>query len=42
MWPPLKRALLLVALALAMGLVFMAYLRPAFMVELGNQILLCF
>jgi len=38
----LKRFLLGFAIAAVLGLVFVAYLRPAFIVDLSNRILLCF
>ncbi len=37
-----KRLLIWAAVAVALGAVFMAYIRPEFMVELANQIWLCF
>jgi hypothetical protein len=37
-----KRLLIWTATAVALGAVFMAYIRPEFMVELANQIWLCF
>ena len=37
-----KRLLIWVAVAFALGAVFMAYIRPEFMVDLANQIWLCF
>jgi hypothetical protein len=37
-----KRVLTWTVLGLALGAVFMAYLRPEFMVDLANQIWLCF
>jgi hypothetical protein len=36
------RVLIWAAVAVALGAVFMAYIRPEFMVELANQIWLCF
>jgi hypothetical protein len=37
-----KRVLTWTVIAIALGAVFMAYLRPEFMVDLANQIWLCF
>ena len=37
-----KRLLMWMAVALALTAVFMAYTRPEFMVDLANQIWLCF
>jgi hypothetical protein len=37
-----KRILIWVAAFAALGAVFMAYIRPEFVVELANQIWLCF
>jgi hypothetical protein len=37
-----KKILIWVAAAAALCAVFMAYIRPEFMVELANQIWLCF
>jgi hypothetical protein len=37
-----KRLFIWAVAALALGAVFMAYLRPEFMVDLANQIWLCF
>jgi hypothetical protein len=37
-----KRLLIWAVAATALGAVFMAYTRPEFMVELANQIWLCF
>jgi hypothetical protein len=37
----LKRCLWYVALAAVLALSFAAYLRPAFMLDLANRILLC-
>jgi hypothetical protein len=37
-----KRLLIWAVAATALGAVFMAYIRPEFMVELANQIWLCF
>lgn len=37
-----KRLFIWVTVAVALGAVFMAYIRPEFMVELANQIWLCF
>ena len=37
-----KRLLMWIAAALALAAVFMAYTRPEFMVDLANQIWLCF
>jgi hypothetical protein len=37
-----KRLLIWAVVALALGAVFMAYIRPEFMVDLANQIWLCF
>jgi hypothetical protein len=37
-----KRVLIWAIAALALGAVFMAYIRPEFMVDLANQIWLCF
>jgi hypothetical protein len=37
-----KRLLIWAAVATALGAVFMAYSRPEFMVDLANQIWLCF
>jgi hypothetical protein len=37
-----KRLLLWAAAAVALAAVFMAYIRPEFMVDLANQIWLCF
>lgn len=38
----LKRVLLGLAIAAALTLAFLAYLRPSFVVDLANQIILCF
>lgn len=38
----LKRVLLVVAVAAVLTLAFLAYLRPSFVVDLANQIILCF
>lgn len=38
----IKRALLYAALAAALALAFVGYLRPAFVVDLANRIVLCF
>lgn len=38
----LKRILLGVALIAALGVPFLAYLRPSFVVDLANRIILCF
>ena len=38
----LKRALLYAALLAALALGFIGYLRPAFVVDLANRIVLCF
>jgi hypothetical protein len=40
--PTIKRLLVWAAAAFALAAVFMAYIRPEFMVELANQIWLCF
>jgi hypothetical protein len=40
--PTAKRLLVWAVAAVALGAVFMAYIRPEFMVELANQIWLCF
>jgi len=37
-----KRLLLGVALAAVLALAFVGYLRPAFIVDLANRIILCF
>jgi hypothetical protein len=37
-----KQLLIWAVTALALGAVFMAYIRPEFMVDLANQIWLCF
>jgi hypothetical protein len=37
-----KRALIWASVFAALAAVFMAYIRPEFMVELANQIWLCF
>ena len=37
-----KRWLLGVALAAVLGLVFLAYLQPAFVLDLANRFMLCF
>lgn len=42
MHPLIKRLLLAAAIAAALALGFSAYLRPSFMVDLANQIILCF
>ena len=39
---PMKRALLYTALAAVLALVFVGYLRPAFVFDLANRIILCF
>lgn len=41
MRPHLKRFLLGIALAAALALAFMAYLRPSFIVDLANRFILC-
>ena len=38
----LKRFLLAAAVAVALALSFLAYLRPSFVVDLANRIILCF
>lgn len=38
----LKRTLLTAVLAAVLALVFLAYLRPSFVVDLANRIVLCF
>lgn len=38
----LKRLLIGAAAAAVLGLVFVAYLRPSFVVDLANRIVLCF
>ncbi|HYD96612.1 MAG TPA: hypothetical protein VEC01_14880 [Noviherbaspirillum sp.] len=38
----LKRLLLGAALAAVLALAFVGYLRPAFVVDLANRIILCF
>jgi heme/copper-type cytochrome/quinol oxidase subunit 3 len=37
-----KQLLIWVAITIALAAVFMAYIRPEFVVELANQIWLCF
>lgn len=39
---PLKRALLYVVLAAVLALAFVGYLRPAFVFDLANRLILCF
>jgi hypothetical protein len=41
MHPMMKRALAAAAIAAALAAAFAAYLRPDFMLELANRILLC-
>ena len=38
----MKTWLLRVAIAVVLALVFLAYLRPGFLLDLGNRIALCF
>ncbi|HEY8605752.1 MAG TPA: hypothetical protein VIM12_01400 [Noviherbaspirillum sp.] len=38
----MKRALLYALLAAVLALAFVGYLRPAFVVDLANRIVLCF
>ena len=40
--PAARRLLLWLAIAALLALVFIAYLRPAFVLDLANRIVLCF
>jgi hypothetical protein len=42
MHPWIKRLLLTIACAVVLILAFVGYLRPSFIVDLANQIILCF
>lgn len=42
MRPRLKQFLLGIAFAAVLALVFIGYLRPAFIIDLANRIILCF
>lgn len=41
-YPRLFRLLLGIVLALVLGAGFLAYLQPAFMVDLANRVIMCF
>jgi hypothetical protein len=38
----IKRIFIIAVLAIVLALTFMAYLRPSFIVDLANRIVLCF